>query len=168
MCLLVKTIGLDWIKLIQFILKESKEVTLKENYFYIFRCAACGKDPKQILDIFRCMVLSWNYSFMKIKFFLLTFLVLFSRGCDFYSTSLWFFDNPTGETNPLYRYFGVGWSGLIFTNVIIVGLIIYAFYYYSFKYSHLMKVSKPDKLTDFVSEMYFNEKGRFLEIFYTR
>ena len=104
---------------------------------------------------------------MKIKFFLLTFLVLFSRGCDFYSTSLWFFDNPTGETNPLYRYFGVGWSGLIFTNVIIVGLIIYAFYYYSFKYSHLMKVSKPDKLTDFVSEMYFNEKGRFLEIFYT-
>ncbi|MFZ1357378.1 MAG: hypothetical protein WAS28_02770, partial [Saprospiraceae bacterium] len=51
-------IGLDCIKLIQFILKESKEVTLKENYFYIFRCAACGKDPKQILDIFRCMVLS--------------------------------------------------------------------------------------------------------------
>ena len=104
---------------------------------------------------------------MKIKFFLLTFLVLFSRGCDFYSTSLWFFDNPTGETNPLYRYFGVGWSGLVIANVIIVGFIIYAFYYYSFKYSHFKLVSKPEKLTDFVSEMYFNEKGRFLEIFYT-
>ena len=91
---------------------------------------------------------------MKIKFFLLTFLVLFSRGCDFYSTSLWFFDNPTGETNPLYRYFGVGWSGLVIANVIIVGFIIYAFYYYSFKYSHFKLVSKPEKLTDFVSEMY--------------
>ena len=28
---------------------------------------------------------------MKVKFILLTFLLLFARGCDFYSTSLWFF-----------------------------------------------------------------------------
>ena len=103
---------------------------------------------------------------MKIKFFVLTTLLLFSRGCDFYSTSLWFFDNPTGETNPLYQFFGVGWTGLIITNIIIVGLIIYAFYYYSFKYAHPKMKTKPNKLTDFVSEIYFNEKGRFLEIFY--
>jgi hypothetical protein len=46
---------------------------------------------------------------MKLKFFLLTFLLLFSRGCDFYSTSLWFFDNPTGEQNPLYQF--LAWAG---------------------------------------------------------
>ena len=71
---------------------------------------------------------------MKLKFFILTFLLLFARGCDFYSTSLWFFDNPTGEQNLLYRFFNFGWSGLIISNIIIVSAIIYAFYYYTFKY----------------------------------
>ncbi|REG77458.1 hypothetical protein [Algoriphagus antarcticus] len=103
---------------------------------------------------------------MKTKFFLLTFLLLFARGCDFYSTSLWFFDNPTGETNPLYKLFGVGWTGLIIVNIIIVGLIIYAFYYYSFKYSTPKTKSTSNTLTDFVSELYFNEKGHFLKVFY--
>lgn len=103
---------------------------------------------------------------MKLKFFLLTFLLLFARGCDFYSTSLWFFDNPTGEQNPLYKFFGVGWNGLITANVIIIGLVIYAFYYYSFKYGATKIKSSSSNLPDFVSELYFNEKGRFLEIFY--
>ena len=102
---------------------------------------------------------------MKLKFFLLTVLLLFARGCDFYSTSLWFFDNPTGETNPLYKFFGVGWTGLIMVNIIVVGLIVYAFYFYSFKYKAINRPSS-DNLTDFVSELYFNEKGRFFEVFY--
>jgi hypothetical protein len=102
---------------------------------------------------------------MKLKFFILTTLLLFARGCDFYSTSLWFFDNPIGETNPLYRFFGVGWTGLIISNVIIVGLIIYAFYFYSFKYKTTRQTSSKN-LTDFVSELYFNEPGRFFQIFY--
>ena len=71
---------------------------------------------------------------MKIKFFILTIILLFARACDFYSTSLWFFDDPTSETNPLYRFLGFGWTGLIIANIIIFGLIIYAFYFYSFKY----------------------------------
>lgn len=103
---------------------------------------------------------------MKLKFYLLTFLLLFARGCDFYSTSLWFFHNPTGEQNPLYQFFGVGWAGLIISNIVIVGLIIYAFYYYSFRYIPTKLNKKPNQLTDYVSEIYFNEKGRFLEVFY--
>jgi hypothetical protein len=102
---------------------------------------------------------------MKLKFFILTIILLFARGCDFYSTSLWFFDNPTDETNPLYRFFGVEWAGLIIANVIIVGLIIYAFHFYSFKYKPARQTSS-NNLTDFVSELYFNEKGRFLQVFY--
>lgn len=102
---------------------------------------------------------------MKSKFFLLTFLLLFSRGCDFYSTSLWFFDNPTGEQNPLYKFFGVGWTGLIVANIIVVGLIIYAFYFYSFRYKQTKHLTS-NNLKDFVSQLYFNEKGRFYEVFY--
>lgn len=103
---------------------------------------------------------------MKLKFFILTFLVLFERGCDFYSTGLWFFDNPTGETNPLYRIFGMGWTGLIVVNIIIVGLIVYAFYFYTFRHTNKKFKTKPSGLMDYVSELYFNEKGRFVEIFY--
>ncbi|MCU0404938.1 MAG: hypothetical protein MUE99_10370, partial [Chitinophagaceae bacterium] len=45
------------------------------------------------------------------------------------------------------------------------GLIIYAFYFYSFRYKTKRQTSS-NNLTDFVSEMYFNEKGRFFEVFY--
>lgn len=103
---------------------------------------------------------------MKLKFLLLTFLLLFARGCDFYSTSLWFFDTPTDETNPLARFFGLGWTGLVITNVLLIGFIIYAFYYYTFRYATPRLSSRPDKLTDFVSDLYFNEKGKFYQIWY--
>ena len=103
---------------------------------------------------------------MKLKFILLTLLLLFARGCDFYSTSLWFFDNPADETNPLARFFGFGWTGLVLANLTVIGLIIYAFYYYSFKYTTPQLLYRPTKLTDFVSEIYFNEKGKFLQVFY--
>lgn len=96
---------------------------------------------------------------------MLSSILLFARACDFYSTSLWFFDNPKGETNPLYRFFGVGWTGLIIANVIIVSLLLYAFYYYSFKYQPT-RHSTAKNLPDFVSELYFQEKGRFSQIFY--
>lgn len=103
---------------------------------------------------------------MKAKFFLISFLLLFSRGCDFYSTSLWFFDNPTGETNPLYRFLGFGWNGLVISNVVIIGLLIYAFYFFSFKYVMGKVAAPPQKLTDFISELYFNEQGKFYQVFY--
>lgn len=102
---------------------------------------------------------------MKLKFCILTTILLIARGCDFYSTSLWFFNNPIGETNPLYNFFGVGWEGLIIANIVIVGLIIYAFYFYTFKYKTTRQTSS-NELADFVSELYFNEKGRFFQIFY--
>lgn len=104
---------------------------------------------------------------MKTKFFILTFLLLFSRGCDFYSTSLWFFDNPSGETNPLTSILGFGWTGLIVSNTLIIALIVYAFYYYSFKYKIKTITSFPEKWTDYISLLYFNEKGKFYKIFYT-
>lgn len=96
-----------------------------------------------------------RHSTMKLKFVLLTFLLVFARGCDFYSTSLWFFDNPTGETNPLYKYFGIGWTGLIITNIIIVGLVIYAFFYFYFRYKRPTNFSKePTNYRELASLQY--------------
>ncbi len=103
---------------------------------------------------------------MKTKFFLLTFLLLFSRGCDFYSTSLWFFDNPTGEQNLLYRFFGLGWTGLLVTNIIIVVLIIYCFHYYTYKYRMDHVSTRPNNLMDYVSERYYGKAGLFFQVFY--
>lgn len=106
---------------------------------------------------------------MKLKFCILTFLLLFSRGCDFYSTSLWFFQpgGMEGETNPLTRFFGVGWTGLIISNAIIIGLIIYAFYYFSFRYTARKINEQPATLREYASLIYFEQKGQFHRLFYS-
>lgn len=103
-----------------------------------------------------------------LKFFVLTALMLFSRGCDFYSTSLWFFqpNGMAGEMNPLTRFFGVGWNGLIFTNVLLVCLIVWAFYHYTFRYKPVPLSVRPDNFRDYVSQAYFYEKGKFHQVFY--
>lgn len=101
-----------------------------------------------------------------IKFISLSFLLLFARGCDIYSTSLWYFDNPSHETNPFSSVLGLGWNGLIMSNLLIVGLIIYAFYYYTYNYSIQLPRVEFKKLTEFVSLYYFNEKGKFYQVFY--
>ncbi len=105
---------------------------------------------------------------MKAKFFTTTFLLLFARGCDFYSTSLFFFQ-PNGmssETNPLTRFFGVGWNGLIIANLILVGLGIYAYYFYMFKHVVQRPRVVPEKLTEYVSQIYYNQTGKFFGMFY--
>ncbi len=103
---------------------------------------------------------------MKLRFFLLTFLLLVARGCDFYSTSLWFFKRPTDETNPLTSVLGFGWNGLVLVNIALVGLIIYAFYVYSYKYFVQKVFMEGGGLTDYISEGYFNKKGQFYRVFY--
>ena len=79
----------------------------------------------------------------KIKFLSVMFLLLFARGCDFYSTSLWIFQEGglEHETNPLTQIFGVGWNGLVMVNVIVITLISYCFYIYTFKYNVVLSLS---------------------------
>lgn len=103
---------------------------------------------------------------MKIKFFFIIFLLLFSRGCDFYSTSLWFFDHPEGEQNLLYRFLGLGWQGLILSNMLIVGLVILSFYYYSYHYKIDSVTTRHSKLTNYISERYYGKSGLFFQVFY--
>lgn len=103
---------------------------------------------------------------MKAKFLLLSFLLLFARGCDFYSTTLWYFDNPSHETNPLSSILGFGWKGLVVANLIIVSLILFAHYYYSFKHSIVIPSYQPKNLTEYISEIYYNQKNKFYQVFY--
>ncbi|MCC6411343.1 MAG: hypothetical protein IT270_06770 [Saprospiraceae bacterium] len=104
----------------------------------------------------------------KIRFFALVALLLFARGCDFYSTSLWFFQpgGMQGESNPLTKYFGVGWNGLIIANIIVVGFFVAAYYYYSFRYKPGPLPMTFSNFREFVSVLYFGEKGSFFKIFY--
>lgn len=106
---------------------------------------------------------------MKPKFFLFTFLLLFARGCDFYSTSLWFFQENgiQGETNPLTVFFGVGWNGLILANVILVGSIVAMYWYYCFRYKAATALKPPPKnYREYASILYFDSPDRFFQIFY--
>lgn len=104
----------------------------------------------------------------KIRFFALVVLLLFARGCDFYSTSLWFFqpNGMQGETNPLTRYFGVGWNGLIIANLIVVGIIVAAYYYHSFRYKPGPLPTTVSNFKEFVSVLYYGEKGKLYKFFF--
>ena len=107
---------------------------------------------------------------MKTRFILLTALLLFSRGCDFYSTSLWIFQENglAGEMNPLTRIFGLGWNGLIVTNVIIISVIIGLLFYYFFRYQTPMNFpEKPANFREFVSLLYFDNSYSFYRVFYS-
>lgn len=106
---------------------------------------------------------------MKLKFILFVFLLLFARGCDFYSTSLWIFepDGLQSETNPLTRFFGIGWNGLIVANVIVISIVILAFYFYSFRYKTArLKPDSGSNYREYASLLYYKKKGQLYQLFY--
>ncbi len=105
---------------------------------------------------------------MKLRFYLFAFLLLFSRGCDFYSTSLWIFQ-PGGlemEMNPLTRFLGFGWNGLVIANLLIVLLILAAYYYYVFYYQPRRVENEVDNYQEYGSSLYFGRKDRWHWMFY--
>jgi hypothetical protein len=105
----------------------------------------------------------------KTKFFILTILLLLLRVGDFYSTSLWFFqeNGMKNETNPLTRLFGVGWAGLIIANIVIVGTTIGLLYYYFFRYKRPTNFTEtPENYKELASLQYFGKTGKFYQIFY--
>ena len=106
---------------------------------------------------------------MRSSFWPLIALLIFSRICDFYSTSLWFFqpDGMKGETNPLTRFFGFGWWGLITVNVILIGIIIWSYYYYVFNYQPVKFENPPNEFKAYVSRLYYGDDNSFNKIFYS-
>ncbi|MEM7372227.1 MAG: hypothetical protein AAF587_26650 [Bacteroidota bacterium] len=106
---------------------------------------------------------------MKLNFILLTVFLLFARGCDFYSTSLWFFqeNGMQDEMNPLSRFLGIGWNGLIIVNILLVGGITALHYFASFRYKAKTSFQpKPDSIWEYASQLYFGVPDRFLSVFF--
>lgn len=104
---------------------------------------------------------------MKLRFALLTFLLLFSRACDFYSTSLWFFqeNGKKGEMNPLTKIFAAGWSGLLINNIILIGIIIYCLYSFYFRYK--LPANLPEEPTNYkelASLQYYHSADKFYQV----
>ncbi len=108
---------------------------------------------------------------MKIKYISIILLLLFARGCDFYSTSLWFFQ-PGGmedEMNPLTRYFNVGWNGLIAVNILVVIGISLLYYYYEFRYQPVSQFTNAARTRkEYASLLYFNTPNQFYKTMYGR
>ncbi|MFM2395076.1 MAG: hypothetical protein RLZZ546_3059 [Bacteroidota bacterium] len=105
----------------------------------------------------------------KLKYLSVIFLLLFARGCDFYSTSLWIFEENglAQETNPLARFFGVGWNGLVIVNIIATGIIAYCYYTYVFKYKINPNLNpKPNNFKEYISLLYFGHKNQFSKLLY--
>lgn len=105
----------------------------------------------------------------KLKFLSVMFLLLFARGCDFYSTSLWIFQEGglEHETNPLTQIFGVGWNGLIVVNVIVVALVSYCFYIYMFKYKIVVSLNpRPKTPIQYASILYYGQKNKIWKLLY--
>jgi len=97
------------------------------------------------------------------------FLLLFARGCDFYSTSLWIFREGglEHETNPLTQIFGVGWNGLVMVNVIVVALLSYCFYIYMFKYKvSVTLILIPETAIQYASILYYGQKNKIWKLLY--
>ena len=82
------------------------------------------------------------------------------RGLDFYSTSLWFLrpDGYLDETNPLVAWYGIGanWELLWMVNVLLVLLILGAYWFYCFRYRPKFKLNAiPGSPLDLVKWQYF-------------
>lgn len=106
---------------------------------------------------------------MKKNFWYLVIILILSRVFDFYTTSLWFFQpgGMEGEMNPLTRFFGVGWTGLILVNTLLIGAIIWCYYYHVFKYQPVKLENPPDDFKTFVSRLYFGNDNSYYKIFYS-
>lgn len=105
----------------------------------------------------------------KIRFALMVCLLLFARGCDFYSTSLWYFqpDGYQDERNPLSYLLGIGWSGLVLVNIVMVLVIIGLFAYYTFRYKPTLPGRDlPSSPYEYASLLYYGRTDRFYQIFY--
>lgn len=60
----------------------------------------------------------------------------------------------------------MGWEGLIAVNVVVVALVLLAFYQHLFRKQLPELKRMPGNLMEFVSVLYFNESGQFAKIFY--
>ena len=104
-----------------------------------------------------------------LKFCLLSSLLLFSRGCDFYSTSLWIFQEGglEGEMNPLTQLFGVGWNGLIISNAILIALVLFLLSRYYFRHTVPKDLHPtPTNFKEMISLWYFGRPDRFYRVYY--
>ncbi len=104
-----------------------------------------------------------------IKYIFAMFLLVFARGCDFYSTSLWIFE-PGGldnEVNPLTQLFGVGWNGLVLVNFVVCTFIAYCYYVYIYKYKLDLALNQvPTSAIEYASILYYKRKKQLWKILY--
>ena len=102
---------------------------------------------------------------MKIKFVVLTLLLLTARGCDWYTTVLATKD-LADEVNPLVTVLGMGWWGLAIINALLVAGIIGLAYFQIHAYRKKSLSERPAHVFQYISACYYNRMDRFYWVFY--
>lgn len=107
------------------------------------------------------------------RYLTLLALLCFLRGCDFYSTSLWFFqeNGHASETNPLVSVLGLGWNSLVIANLLMVMLVAVLLYFYCFDRSRIRAIrskasTQYTSIWDFASDLYFDRRDWGLKVLY--
>lgn len=104
-------------------------------------------------------------AFLMKKFILLSILLILTRLADILTT---YQSTPDlkYEFNPLVSKLGLGWTGLILTQVAFLLLIIYALWIYCFRNVEVLPVENKLSMKKFVSLFYFKNTTSFFKIFY--
>lgn len=99
------------------------------------------------------------------RFLFLASLLTITRYADLQTT---YFSTPDlkTEANPLVSKLNFGWTELIFSQVVFLGMLIYFLWVYSFKTVQTPIVDPKPSLSKFVSLFYFKDTKGFYRMFY--
>jgi len=99
------------------------------------------------------------------KFIVLACLVVTGRFYDILTTALYTPDLKH-EANPLVFFMGLGWTGLLFIQLLLVSALLYGLYYYFFKFKTITPGEPGLSFKQYISFFCFNNKYSFNKVFY--
>ncbi|MCB0734603.1 MAG: hypothetical protein H6608_12355 [Flavobacteriales bacterium] len=99
------------------------------------------------------------------KFIITTLALIGSRVFDVLTT-YWYIPDLKGETNPLVSILGLGWSGALIIQLLVLAGLIYCSYAYHFKTVQVPSFETSIRLTEFISLYHFKAKNKFFQLFY--
>lgn len=106
----------------------------------------------------------------KKQFYIIAIFLISARILDFYSTSLWFFQENgfANETNLLSKYAKISWYGIITINSLIVGTMLLGVYLYYNKYQ-ISQIGSfmPKNYKNYISLLYFGKISRYYFILFS-
>ena len=93
--------------------------------------------------------------------------IIIGRLFDAYTTLLYTPDLKK-EGNPIVHIFGGGWNAIIVVQIVVVALVVYGLYFYTFKFKTVLPAETGLTFKQYVSFFCFRDKDSFHQIWYRR